>query len=57
MPLTDESKITFGMHAGKSLSEVPDQYLLWLYENNKAHGELKAYIVDNLDSIKHNAKK
>jgi uncharacterized protein (DUF3820 family) len=57
MPMTDDSKLTFGMHAGKPLSEVPDKYLLWLYENNKAHGDLKLYIIDNLDSIKHNAAK
>jgi hypothetical protein len=37
MPMTDDSKLTFGMHAGKPLSEVPDKYLLWLYENNMSN--------------------
>jgi hypothetical protein len=29
-----------------------EEYLLWLYENNKCAFEVKAYIVENLDVIK-----
>lgn len=28
-------KLTFGKYAGKSLSEVPENYLQWLFENTK----------------------
>ena len=42
----------FGIHKGKQLDQIPDSYLLWLYENNKCSGELKEYIEDNLDVIK-----
>jgi len=50
--LTDESPMPWGMHEGKPLGEVPPDYLLWLYENNKVNGHLKRYIADNLEVIK-----
>lgn len=50
--MTDKSIMTFGVHKGKTLANVPANYLLWLYENNKCYGELKAYIKDNLDVLK-----
>ncbi len=50
--MTDKSIMPFGIHKGKQLEQVPDEYLIWLYENNKCYGELKEYIEDNLDIIK-----
>lgn len=44
----------WGMHKGKALANVPDSYLLWLYEDNKAHGQLKEYIKLNLAAIRTN---
>lgn len=52
----------FGKHKGKHLKDVPDDYLLWLYDNyqswiqkkkklNNTQRGLLAYIEDNLDSI------
>lgn len=41
----------FGIHKGKEMANVPASYLLWLYENNKCGGDVKAYIEDNLDVI------
>lgn len=55
--MDDNSLMKFGMHQGKRLADVPDAYLLWLYENDKAHGALRTYIADNLDSIKVNIGK
>lgn len=53
-----------GMYAGKTLEEVPDTYLLWLWENKmkgyREQGkflELWEYIEDSLDSIKLNVTK
>lgn len=54
-PLTDKSIIWFGEHQGKQLSQIPDSYFLWLYENGKAFGKIAKYIEDNLESIKQNA--
>lgn len=50
--LTDESLMPFGKFKGQKLIEVPARYLLWLYENNKAYGQLKEYIADNLDALR-----
>ena len=55
--MNDQSIISFGKYKGLTLEEVPDSYLLWLYENGKCFGQLKDYIAENLDSIKHNAAK
>lgn len=54
---TDDTILDFGMHKGKKLINVPDSYLLFLYNEGRAFGKLKAYIQDNLDSIKENCKK
>jgi len=32
--LKDTSPMTFGEHSGKPMSEVPDSYLTWLYEQD-----------------------
>ena len=52
---TTDAQMPFGKYKGQELSEVPDSYLLWLYENGKCFGELRRYIEDNLDAIKENA--
>lgn len=51
----DTTLMPWGRYKGEMLANVPDKYLLWLYENNKAHGLLKAYIHDNLAAIRTNA--
>ena len=55
--MTDESIMPFGKFKGESMANVPADYLLWLYENNKCFGEIKAYIVDNLQVIKDEIKR
>lgn len=49
--LTDKDLMPFGKHKGVAMANVPADYLLWLYENNKCSGEVKAYIIDNMDVI------
>ncbi len=49
--MNDESVMLFGVHKGKRLIDIPGKYLLWLLDNQKAHGELKKYIEDNLDVL------
>lgn len=55
--MDDNSIMTFGKYKGQKLINVPDSYLLWLWESGKCFGELKEYIKDNLDSIKHDEPK
>jgi len=60
MPLTDESPMPWGIHQGKPLDEVPPEYLIWMYENDKLKGDLKRYAQENLEVLKMqitNAKK
>jgi uncharacterized protein (DUF3820 family) len=54
--MTDESIMPFGKFKGKKLANVDASYLIWLYDNNKCFGELKSYIIDNLDILKHEIK-
>lgn len=54
--MTDDSTMPFGVHYGEKLANVPPDYLLWLYENDKCFGELKTYIKENLDVIKSEIK-
>lgn len=55
--MTDESILTFGMHKGKRLIDVPASYLIWLYEENKCGSELRAYIEDNMQALRKEAKR
>lgn len=55
--MEDNSIMPFGKYKGEKMIDVPADYLLWLYENNKSKGELKAYIEDNLDVIKDQIKR
>ena len=50
--MTDSNLMPYGKYKGTKMIDVPASYLLWLYENNKCSGEVKAYITDNLDVIK-----
>lgn len=52
---TDRTLMPFGKYKGEMLANVPDSYLLWLYNENRAHGLLKAYIEDNMAAIRTNA--
>lgn len=55
MALTDNSILQVGKaYKGKALKDVPDDYLLWLYNEGIATGELAKYIKDNLDVINKN---
>jgi uncharacterized protein (DUF3820 family) len=50
--MDDYSKMPYGIHKDKQMVDVPEDYLLWLYENNRCSGEVKKYIEENLDTIK-----
>ena len=57
---TDDTPIFFGMHKGKKLANVPNEYLLYLWEtsdNGKKlfDQKLATYIKENLEAIKMNA--
>lgn len=52
-PFDDDSKMYFGVHKDKRLSEVPAQYFIWLYDRpfmkQPEHTLLRKYIDKNYD--------
>lgn len=55
--MTDTSLMPYGKFINVPMANVPGDYLLWLYNNNKCGGEVKMYIEENLDVIKSELKK
>lgn len=41
----------WGKYQGDKMINVPAAYLIWLYDNNKCSGYVKAYIKDNYDVL------
>lgn len=50
--LTDNSKMPWGKYEGEKMANVPAEYLLWCFNNNKCSKEVAVYIQDNLDVLK-----
>lgn len=50
--MEDTSIMPWGRHQGKKMANVPPDYLLWIYENDKCSGGIKDYIIKNMDVIK-----
>lgn len=50
--LTDKSPMPFGKYQGTEMANIPADYLIWLYENNKCNKEVKEYIEDNMDILR-----
>lgn len=48
--------MTFGIHKGKKIANVPADYLVWIFENNKVFGGLLWYIRNNYDDLKKEAE-
>jgi uncharacterized protein (DUF3820 family) len=53
---TDESPMPFGQYKNTPLAAIPNDYLLFLYENDKA-GRIKPYILHNIDAIRKGSMK
>lgn len=54
--LTDKSRMPWGKWRNTQMANVPADYLLWLYDNDKCDEQVKAYIVDNLEILKEEVK-
>jgi uncharacterized protein (DUF3820 family) len=55
--ITDESIMQFGKFKGEKLANVPASYLIWLHKENKAFGDLKKYIDENLQVLEAELKR
>ena len=49
--MNDDSEMPFGMYKGNKLANVPNDYLLYIYNKGWAKDDLKKYIKANMDSI------
>lgn len=45
--MDDKSIMPFGKYKGEKMGNVPADYLIWLFENNKCFGDLLGYIRAN----------
>lgn len=55
-PLTDECEMPGnGVHKGKKMKDVPADYLIWCFENDRCSKQVRAYVVDNMDVLKQQA--
>lgn len=50
--LNDGSIMPWGKYKGHLMENVPANYLIWLYENDKCDKRVKDYIIENLDFLK-----
>jgi uncharacterized protein (DUF3820 family) len=50
--MDDNSTMPFGKHKGEKLANVPPEYLIWVYENDKTYGALRKYIEDNMITLR-----
>lgn len=50
--LNDNSPMPNGKYKGILMANVPDEHLLWIYENNKCRDDVREYIEDNLQVLK-----
>ena len=50
--LIDTSLMPFGIHKGKTMANVPAEYLLWFWREGVGFPEVRQYIRENMDVIK-----
>ena len=55
--LTDESLMPFGKYKGTKMANVPATYLLWLFNNELENGNVKDYILANMQGLRQEAAK
>jgi uncharacterized protein (DUF3820 family) len=52
MALTDYDRMPFGKYKNEKMANVPAEYLIWLYDNDKCSGDVREYIIENMDVLK-----
>lgn len=58
MKVDDNTLFPFGRYRGTKICNVPATYLIWAYEEvDHLDKDIKAYIEDNMDLLKEEAKK
>jgi len=52
MILNDNSPMPYGRYKGDAMINVPAEYLMYLYDNNKYSPDVLEYIKDNMDVVR-----
>lgn len=55
--LTDECPMPYGKYQGTAMANVPSDYLLYIYKENKLNAEVREYIYENLEVLESEVKK
>lgn len=53
--LNEHSPMPYGKYKGRQIKDVPADYLLWLYYNDRASPAIEEYVERNLESLKEEA--
>lgn len=54
--MKDDSLMPFGKHQGDKMIDVPADYLIWLFENDKCNAAVRAYVQANEDVLRLQAR-
>ena len=47
--------MSYGKYEGKQLKDVPADYLLWLYYNDRSSKEIEEYVERNIEALEKKA--
>lgn len=55
----ENTRLTFGIHKGEKLGDVPASYLIYLWDNSKHISQpgIEQYIQDNYEVLKEEVKR
>lgn len=53
--LNEHSPMPYGKYKGRKIRDVPADYLLWLYYNDRASPSIKQYIEENIEDLENRA--
>lgn len=49
--LKDDSLMPYGKYKGEKMANVPPDYLIWLYDNEKCSDSVREYVKENHDAL------
>lgn len=50
--LNDKSPMPYGKFKNVPMANIPADYLIWLYENNKCTYPVSVYVKENIDALR-----
>lgn len=53
--ITENSPMPYGKYKGKKIKDLPSDYLLWLYYNNRAIMAIRSYVEKHIRELEQQA--